>query len=255
MTRGRKILLSLLCVLILCNLTGCSIVDNFVGEINESKARDTLTTDSQYAMSKSTKEAQKKLVAAMNSKEKFDARNATMSEIPFIGTIWKWSGYADKRTAMNYAQIKKNYEQYENAKATDNVYQSSVKAAEEKEGVEKENKIKQYLPYIIVAILAIAVLLALLLFMKKRGKKATPVIQTTPKESVQVSVNTTGQFDKSKAYQEKQLQELCAQGGIDYNLVIAKYGDDIKGLSRAYMALESPIRNGVPPEEIMEKLK
>ena len=91
--------------------------------------------------------------------------------------------------------------------------------------------------------------------MKKRGRTATPVIQTPRKESAPAPVSTTGQFDKAKAYQEKQLQELCAQGGIDYNLVIAKYGDDVKGLSRAYMALESPIRNGASQAEIMAKLK
>lgn len=253
MTRGRKILLLLLCGLILCNLTGCSLIDNFVGEINENKARDTITNDSQYAMSKSTKEAQEKLNSAMDAKTEVEARNATISSIPIIGTVWKAGGYADKLTAMSDAAVQKNYEQYENAKATDNVYQSSVKAAEEKESVENENKLKQYLPYIIVAIVAIVVLLALLLLMKKRGKTATPVVRTPRKEPAPVS--TTGQFDKAKAYQEKQLQELCAQGGIDYNLVIAKYGDDVKGLSRAYMALESPIRNGASQEEIMSKLK
>lgn len=252
MRLGRKFLLLLLCALIVCNLTGCALIDNFVSELNESKTRDTIANDNEYAMSKSTKEAQKKLSAAMDAKADVDARNARISNIPLIGTVYKLSGCADKLTAMSDAVVQKNYEQYENAKATDEVYQSSVKAAEEKE---KENKIKQYLPYIIVAILAIVVLLVLLLLMKKRGRTTTPVIQTPRKEPAPAPVSTTGQFDKAKAYQEKQLQELCAQGGIDYNLVIAKYGDDVKGLSRAYMALESPIRNGASQTEIMAKLK
>lgn len=243
MRLGRKFLLLLLCVLIVCNLTGCIFDDSVV-----STARNTLTNDSQYAMSKSTKEAQEKLNSAMDAKADVDARNAKIASIPVFGSIWEASGCADKLTAMSDAAVQKNYEQYENAKATDEVYQSSVKAAE-------ENKIKQYLPYIIVAILAIVVLLVLLLLMKKRGRTATPVVHTQRKEPTPAPVSTTGQFDKAKAYQEKQLQELCAQGGIDYNLVISKYGDDVKGLSRAYMALESPIRNGASKEEIMSKLK
>lgn len=92
----------------------------------------------------------------------------------------------------------------------------------------------------VVAIIA-AILLLILLLKKLRRKKVKT--KSTPTQApVGNAVHTGLLNDGGKA--KRDVQELCAANGIDFDRVVAKFGDDDRGMTRAKMKIEDALKRG-----------
>ena len=256
MALWRRALVIFVCLLpmLLCGC-GSSLVEdigNWLDEAKEERAYNniskTISKDSEYAMSKETKEAQKAVSAAQ-----FKLDNSSIAS-------WKPSTWIDallkddvcfpwmksSQDAKLKAEVTEAYNDYELAKSTDAVYQAQVQDAEAVEKVNRSNKIKQFMPLIILAFVLLILLVLFLVLLKSKGKKP---VNVTEVEKPEISdVDRTGQL---KVNYNKLLKASCKKAGVDYKLTLNSYGGDAR---KAYENLNYMVGKGMSSNEIINKM-
>lgn len=105
----------------------------------------------------------------------------------------------------------------------------------------KSGKSSKIFKIVGIAVLAVIVLLLLVLLLKRRRRpKVVPAPVSAP---APVAASHSGLLNAGNTTRNN-LQNLCSANGIDYNRVVAKFGDDDRGLTRAYTKLSAKVKAG-----------
>ena len=226
--QSTKKLISVLILVLLCTgLTGCSL-EKKLNEIGSGMLLDsvnsTLASDSVHTMSQSTKDAQDAVVSAANKVSEQTTTWNPLKAITSDNACMPWNEDAQRNKLDARLSSKKDV--YETAKATDEVYQSSISANKERKAVE----LKKYLPVIlIVAIILVALFILPKLFKKKPVPAPAPAPAQPPAD-----VERSGQL---KVNYERQLRNNCAKLGLDYDQTLADYGGDARKATESTMLM------------------
>ena len=215
--------------------TGCGMLDNISDTVTSmmnkhtsksinSKCNDILTTgcnsDTQGQVVK-LQEATDKLV---NQKSGFNPFLAITRDDYCM--VWN----RDRQNEKLSSSVDKESVALDRAVAADKAYQKN-----------KAGKNVKMLKIVGIVVLAAIVLLMLFLLLKRRRRpKAMPVPVAAP---APVAASHSGLLNAGNTTRNN-LQKLCSANGIDYNRVVAKFGDDDRGLTRAYTKLSAKVKAG-----------
>ena len=184
----------------------------------------TLAADSVHTMSQSTKDAQDAVVSAVNKVSEQTTTWNPLKALTSDTACMPWN--EDTQREKLNAKLLSKRDVYETAKATDEVYQSSISASKERKAVE----LKKYLPVIlIVAIILVALFILPKLFKKKPVPAPAPAPVQPPAD-----VERSGQL---KVNYERQLRNNCAKLGLDYDQTLADYGGDARKATESTMLM------------------
>lgn len=226
--QSTKKLISVLILVLLCaSLTGCSL-EKKLNEIGSGMLLDsvnrTLAADSVHTMSQSTKDAQDAVVSAAN---KVSEQTTTWNPLKALTSDTAcMPGNEDAQREKLNAKLLSKKDVYETAKASDEVYQSSISASKERKAVE----LKKYLPVIVIVAI---ILVALFILPKLFKKKPVPAPAPTPVQPP-ADVERSGQL---KVNYERQLRNNCAKLGLDYDQTLADYGGDARKATESTMLM------------------
>lgn len=106
----------------------------------------------------------------------------------------------------------------------------------------KETKTSGILKKVGSIVAIIAAILLLILLLKKLRRKKVKTKSAPAQAPVGKAVHTGLLNDGGKA--KRDVQELCAANGIDFDRVVAKFGDDDRGMTRAKMKIEDALKRG-----------
>lgn len=225
----------LLCCSVMVTTTGCGlgdkISDSLTNMINKhtvsstnNKCNDILTTgcdadtEAQIVL---LQEATDKLA---NQKSGYNPLRAIFDDTYCM----KWN--KDKQNEKLNKAVDNETVALDRALAKDSAYQKN-----------KSAKTGKVVKVVVIVVLALVLLLLLFKLLKKRRRPKAAPAPAAP--VAPVAANHTGLLNTGDTAR-KNLQDLCSANGIDYNRAVAKFGDDEKGLTKAYMKLSAKINAG-----------
>lgn len=232
----RRLLLVLICCMVTFTTTGCGMFDNIsdavTGMMNKhtsnsvnSKCNDIVAT----GCNADTKDQIDRLQEASDKLVNQDSGLA----------FWRWG-------EDNYCPPLKFFEKKQNEKLNKRVEDETVSldralAADKAYQKNKSGNSSKIFKIVGIAVLAVIVLLLLVLLLKRRRRpKVVPAPVSAP---APVAASHSGLLNAGNTTRNN-LQSLCSANGIDYNRVVAKFGDDDRGLTRAYTKLSAKVKAG-----------
>lgn len=236
MSFKRKVLICLLTVLICTTCTGCGLSDkiqkafsNYQRNATTNSINNKISDIKAIGANADTME-QVKLLSEANDK----LNRAKTTRNPFIAMFSDEYCLPRNVAKQNDKLIAKVNEQnriLDTALANDESYQKNKKA-----------KTSGILKKIGTVVAIIAGLLLLMLLLKKLRRKKVKTKPAPAQAPVGNAVHTGLLNDGGKA--KRDVQELCAANGIDFDRVVAKFGDDDRGMTRAKMKIEDALKRG-----------
>lgn len=252
----------LLTLLVCLNFTGCSAIDKWMESIEhrfEQSANAkmsnniiaSLQSDSMFAMSDKTKNSMSNLLDAneelISTNANWQAAEKLKEEHPvqnfFAGILpggKKSASQWEKATIVSKAKAQSAQGAYENNKASDKLFQKSKKEVAEQD---KTTFLKRYGKYIALGLVAIVIIIIIMSLKKKPKTEPEPVVEHVDAEVVDApkEVQRTGYLNALET-QRSELKSLCDEYGVKYDDVVAVYGDDIEGISRAQVKVRHQLQ-------------
>lgn len=232
----RRLLLVLICCMVVFTSTGCGMMDNIsetvTGMLNKHTSNSINSKCNNVTAVGCNEDTQVQIVKLQEASDKLVNQDSGLA-------FWRWG-------EDNYCPPLKFFEERQNEKLNKNVENETVAldralASDEAYQKNKSGKNSKILKIVGIAVLAVIVLLILMLLLKrKRRHKAAPVPVAAP---APVAASHSGLLNAGDTTRNN-LQNLCSANGIDYNRVVAKFGDDERGLTRAYTKLSAKVRAG-----------
>ena len=260
MRKSRTIIL--LTLLVCLNFTGCGAIDKWKESVSNrldqsanAKMSNNITaslqSDSMFAMSAKTKNSMSNLLDAneelISNNANWQAAEKLKEEHPvqnfFAGILpggKKSASQWEKATILSKAEAQSAQGAYENDKASDKLFQKSKQQVAEQD---KTTFLKRYGKYLTLALVAIVVIIIIMLLKKKPEPKPVPVVEVVDAEVVDVpkEVQRTGYLNAIET-QRSELKALCDEYGVRYDDVVAVYGDDTEGISRAQVKVRHQLQ-------------
>lgn len=251
----------LLTLLVCLNFTGCDAIDEWKESVSKKSEQSanaklsnniiaTLQSDSMFSMSDKTKKSMSNLLDAneelISTNANWQAAEKLKEEHPvqnfFAGILpggKKSASQWEKATILSKAKAQSAQGGYESAKASDKLFKKSKQQGAEQD---KTTFLKCYGMYIALALVAIIVLV-LMLSKKKHKPEPEPVVEVVEAEIVDEpkEVQRTGYLNAIET-QRSELKALCDEYGVRYDDVVAVYGDDTEGISRAQVKVRHQLQ-------------
>lgn len=236
MSFKRKLSLCLIIVLLCTTCTGCGLIDkmklafsNYQKDATTNSVNNKISSINAIGANADTMDQVKLLSEAT---DKLNSATTTLN--PFKAAFSDTYCLPCNETKQNEKLIAKVNQQnkiLDTALANDESYQKN-----------KKTKTSGILKKVGVVVAIIAGLVLLMLLLKKLRRKKVKTKPAPAQAPVGNAVHTGLLNDGGKA--RRDVQELCSANGIDFDRVVAKFGDDDRGMTRAKMKIEDALKRG-----------
>lgn len=232
----KKLLMVLLCCAVMVNTTGCGLlgwkISNALDSITNKHTANSINGKCNDILSmgcNADTEAQVELLQEATDK------------LSNQGTTWNpFKAMTDDTYCMPWNKQRQNEKL---TKAVDNETVELDRALAKDEAYQKNKSVKTGKVVKVILIVALALVLLLLLYKLLKRRKRPKAVPAPVAPAAPVAANHTGLLNAGDTAR-KNLQDLCSANGIDYNRAVAKFGDDEKGLTKAYMKLSAKVNAG-----------
>lgn len=230
-------------------LTGCGpdlsfgLKDMFASmdkEADQDQRLDNLAVDSGLVMSKSTYDKQVEYVDALDLQAVADEKQAVADAGTGFWQNFLWSDswapwdadYKAKKAQTDAdAKIAKAETRYNNAKASDAIYQKSLRETGEDNAWNKDSDFLKNIG-ILIPIIIIIIILVFILLLRRGAPPAQPVVIQQPAPApepvpVPASAPETNDYDMNYEKRYKALSDMCKKVNMDPDDVLKQCGGDI----------------------------